>query len=181
MNDPAPTTQDITNGPATPPAWQQDYPVRQTAEHRVTRRQFAKFACCSAVAFGAGWVGKEKLLTPPPATEPRLVAKVNELAVGGYKLFRYPTEDAPCILVRLAKNEFAAYSQSCTHLMCPVNYRHEERQFYCPCHEGFFSAEDGRVLAGPPPRPLPRYPVEIRRGEIWVNPVNFAKHEPTHV
>ncbi len=152
------------------PVWNSDYPIRQSDEHRVTRRQFAKFACCSAVALGAGWIGKDKWLAPPPATEPKLVAQTSELKVGGYKLFNYPTDHHPCILVRLAENEFAAYSQSCTHLQCPVNYRHEAKQFYCPCHEGFFSAEDGRVLAGPPPRPLPRYPVEVRDGQIWVLP-----------
>jgi Rieske Fe-S protein len=26
----------------------------------------------------------------------------------------------------------------------------------CPCHQGFFSVEDGAVLQGPPSRPLPR-------------------------
>ena len=152
------------------PSWKSDYPVRQSAEHQVTRRQFAQFVCCSAVALGAGAAAKDKLFAPPVATEPLRVAKLSELPVGGYKLFYYPTEHHPCILVRLAEKEFAAYSQSCTHLMCPVHYRHEKKELYCPCHEGFFSAEDGRVLAGPPPRPLPRYPVELRGEELWVLP-----------
>ena len=150
--------------------WKTNFPVRQSAEHDVSRRQFCKVACCSALAVGAGWFTKDKLFPVPPGTKPLLVTRVAELPVGGYKLFAYPTEHHPCILVRLGENEFAAYSQSCTHLMCPVNYRHEQRQFYCPCHEGFFSAEDGRVLAGPPPRSLPRYPVENRDGEIWIPP-----------
>lgn len=152
------------------PDWKASYPIRQSSEHEVTRRQFAKIACCSAVAVGTGWLAKDKLFPMPTATEPKLVSRVADLPVGGYKLFAYPTEHHPAIVVRLGENEFAAYSQSCTHLMCPVNYQHEKRQFYCPCHEGFFSAQDGRVLAGPPPRALPRYPVEIRNGEIWINP-----------
>jgi Rieske Fe-S protein len=150
--------------------WKSDFPVRQSAEHDVSRRQFLKATCCGAIAVGAAVLMKDKLFALPRSTEPKLVSRVEDLPVGGCKLFRYPTEDHPCILVRLGDNEFAAYSQSCTHLMCPVNYQHERRQFYCPCHEGFFSAEDGRVLAGPPPRPLPRYPVEIRNGEIWIMP-----------
>lgn len=154
------------------PHWKSNFPVRQRAEHDVSRRQFFKIACCSALVVGASWTLKDKFLPLPPATEPKLLGRVDEIAVGGYRLFRYPTEDHPCILVRLGENEFAAYSQSCTHLMCPVNYQAEKRQFYCPCHEGFFSAEDGRVLAGPPPRPLPRYPVEIRQGEIWLVPAS---------
>jgi len=136
----------------------------------VSRRQFAKAACGSAAAFGAGWLVKDTLLKPPVATETRLVAAVGEIPVGGSKLFRYPTEDHPCILVRLAEDQFAAFSQSCTHLMCPVHFDAAARQLVCPCHAGFFSAEDGRVLAGPPPRPLPRYPVEVRNGEVWVKP-----------
>ena len=147
-----------------------NFPIRQSEEHDVTRRQFCKVAACSGVAVGAGWIAKDKIFPQPAATEPKLIARVGEVPVGGYKLFRYPTEHHPAILVRLSESEFAAYSQNCTHLMCPVNYRHEQRQFYCPCHEGFFSAEDGRVLAGPPPRPLPRFPVEIRNDEIWIKP-----------
>jgi cytochrome b6-f complex iron-sulfur subunit len=154
-----------------PPGWKTDFPVRQSAEHDVSRRQFCKIACCSAVAVGAGWFARDKLFPVPAGTKPQLVARVSELPVGSSKLFAYPTEHHPAILVRLGENEFAAYSQSCTHLMCPVHYQHEKKQFHCPCHEGFFSAEDGRVLAGPPPRALPRYPVEIRDGEIWIVPV----------
>ena len=151
-------------------ACQAGFPIRQSEEHHVSRRLFAQFACCSAVAFGAAWLGKGKLLELPLGTSPRCVAHVSELSVGEYKLFRYPTENDPCILVRLSESEFAAYSQSCTHLLCPVQFRPEQKQFHCPCHEGFFSAEDGRVLAGPPRRALPRYPLEIRDGQIWIKP-----------
>lgn len=152
------------------PQWKSNFPVRQSDEHAVSRRQFVKFACCTAVAVGAGLAVKDKLFPLPDATEPKRVARLDDIPVGGYALFRYPTVDHPCILVRLSETEVVAYSQACTHLMCPVHYEHEQRRFACPCHEGFFSAEDGRVLAGPPPRPLPRYPVENRNGELWVLP-----------
>jgi Rieske Fe-S protein len=157
------------------PHWKSQFPIRQSDEHAISRRQFAKAACCSALAVGAGWAMRDKILPLPPATEPKLVARVEEISIGGSRLFRYPTEDHPAILVRLSENEFAAYSQACTHLMCPVHYQHAQQQFYCPCHEGFFSARDGRVLAGPPPRPLPRYPVEVRGGQVWVVPAATAK------
>ncbi len=157
--------------PAEPaPSWQADFPVRQPEEHRVSRRQFVKVCGCAAAAVGAGMLLKDRINPIPTPTEPKLVGPAAEIPVGGSRLFRYPTEDHPCILVRLSENDWSAYSQSCTHLQCPVHYQHAKRQFYCPCHEGFFSADDGRVLAGPPPRPLPRYPVEVRDGEVWVNP-----------
>jgi len=152
------------------PSWKNDFSVRQSEEQRVARRQFLKFACCSAAVFSAAWLTKGKLLTPRVATEARFVARIGEIPVGGSKLFRYPTESDPCILIRLRTGRLAAYSQSCTHLMCPVHFNAEKNQLVCPCHEGFFAAEDGRVLAGPPRRPLPRHPIEVRGQELWVLP-----------
>ena len=150
------------------PPWQFTFPVRQSEEHDVSRRQFVRAACGCALALGAGLAAKDELFPAPAITEPLRVGRADDLPIGGYRLFRYPTQDHPCILVRLSESEFAAYSQSCTHLMCPVQYQHGSRRFFCPCHEGFFSAVDGHVLAGPPPRALPRYPVAIRDGDIWI-------------
>jgi hypothetical protein len=36
----------------------------------------------------------------------------------------------------------------------------------CPCHEGYFAVEDGRVLQGPPPRPLPRVLLERQGADL---------------
>lgn len=44
----------------------------------------------------------------------------------------------------------------CTHLGCTVNWKAEAHAFVCPCHDAKFNI-DGKVLAGPPPRPLDRY------------------------
>jgi Rieske Fe-S protein len=60
------------------------------------------------------------------------------------------------------KNEAVAYSQKCTHLSCAVYYSAGEQKLVCPCHRGYFSIEDGSVLQGPPPRPLPRIVLENR-------------------
>jgi Rieske Fe-S protein len=38
---------------------------------------------------------------------------------------------------------------------------------HCPCHEGYFDLKTGRVLAGPPPRPLPRIVLDVRGNEIY--------------
>ena len=37
----------------------------------------------------------------------------------------------------------------------------------CPCHGGVYY-EDGTVAAGPPPRPLSRYRVRVRRGHVQI-------------
>jgi len=44
----------------------------------------------------------------------------------------------------------------CTHLGCTVNWKADADAYLCPCHDAKFS-KDGKVLDGPPPRPLDTY------------------------
>ncbi len=46
-----------------------------------------------------------------------------------------------------------ALSATCTHLGCQVAWHPGDARFRCPCHGGVYGA-DGRVVSGPPPRPL---------------------------
>jgi arsenite oxidase small subunit len=78
----------------------------------------------------------------------------------------YPGPDDQCILVRTAEDVYVAYSQKCTHLSCAVYYPAQNRRLECPCHQGYFSIEDGSVLRGPPTRPLPRVVLERRGPEL---------------
>jgi Rieske Fe-S protein len=149
-----------------------DFPVRADEDTYVTRREFTKFLGLTSVAFFLGTAmaaGRRlwKKVTANQAGAAR-VAAVNELSVGGYTLFRYPTVDDPCILLRLTEDRFVAYNQQCAHLSCPVMFNAADRQLECPCHKGLFSAEDGRVLAGPPKRGLDALRVSIRKDEVWV-------------
>jgi Rieske Fe-S protein len=145
-------------------------PIETGEERYVTRRQFAKFLVLTSLGMWVGnlwilarsWLRKEE--GPLPVRE---IARAGEIPVGGVKLFTYPTPGDPCILVRLGPDTFVAYSQKCTHLSCAVYYAQEPGRLECPCHEGHFSATDGRVLQGPPPRPLPRVVLE-RREDVLV-------------
>ena len=94
---------------------------------------------------------------------------LTELSIGGVKLFRYPTEADPAMLIRLGSESFVAFRQRCTHLSCPVHFNAEKTQLDCPCHNGTFDARTGRVLGGPPPRPLPRIALKIENGEIFAS------------
>jgi arsenite oxidase small subunit len=151
------------------PLWREEISIFSADERYVGRRQFAKFLVLTSLGMFAGnlWILVRSWLARTPAYPARPVARVGELPEGGIKLFRYPGPDDPCILVRRAGGEHAAYSQKCTHLSCAVYYSRSHDRLECPCHEGFFSVRDGRVLAGPPQRPLPRVLLE-RRGDALV-------------
>jgi Rieske Fe-S protein len=86
-------------------------------------------------------------------------------------VFDYPAPHDNCVLVRVTAQEFVAYSQKCTHLSCAVIPRPEQGILHCPCHEGVFDLRSGRVLAGPPPRPLPRIALDIRGRDIFATGV----------
>jgi Rieske Fe-S protein len=151
------------------PLWREEFPVDAASERYVTRRQFAKFLVLGSAGMFAGnlWILAKGAESATTSYAPKVIGRVGEIPVGGVKLFGYPTADDPCILVRLAPDEYVAYGQKCTHLSCAVYFEKESREIRCPCHEGRFAAKDGRVLAGPPPRPLPRVVLE-RRGEDLV-------------
>ncbi len=72
----------------------------------------------------------------------------------------------PVAVVRTDKG-FRAFSLVCTHLGCIVHWNPSAKQFQCPCHAGVFDI-DGRVVSGPPPRPLPQYKVVVAQNEVIV-------------
>jgi quinol---cytochrome c reductase iron-sulfur subunit, bacillus type len=78
-------------------------------------------------------------------------------------------------LRRENESTFTAFSVNCTHLGCPVRWFAEPKLFLCPCHGGVYNA-DGSVAAGPPPKPLGRYPTRVRSGqvEILTSPIPIA-------
>lgn len=59
-------------------------------------------------------------------------------------------------------------SNICTHASCAVRWESGRNAFFCPCHAGYFDA-DGKVIQGPPPRPLPEYPHKVEGGVLYVH------------
>lgn len=155
--------------PSEEPLWRDEFSVFAERDRYVSRRQFTKFLVLISAGMFAGniWIYVKGLFRREPVYPERTVAEAGEIPVGGVKLFKYPGEHDPCILVRLGEDDYVAYSQTCTHLSCAVYYEAETRRLACPCHVGYFAVEDGRVLQGPPQRPLPRVVLE-RRGDALV-------------
>ena len=79
--------------------------------------------------------------------------------------------------MRKPDGQLAAFNQKCTHLSCAVYYSAERNRLEYPCHEGYFSVDTGRVLQGPPPRPLPRIHVEERNGNIVATGIDHGADE----
>jgi Rieske Fe-S protein len=65
--------------------------------------------------------------------------------------------------------EFVAISTRCAHAGCPVRFVEAAGNFICPCHGGVYDFR-GKVIGGPPVRPLDRFQTRIRAGQVEVGP-----------
>jgi len=102
----------------------------------------------------------------PEATSNRVLAgKVSELAADGWKVFPFGSE--PGILLQVAPGEFRAFTAVCTHLQCTVQFDKPSKRIWCACHNGWYDLT-GRNVAGPPPRPLTPFTVQVEGDEIYV-------------
>ncbi len=110
-----------------------------------------------------------KFVLPPETAEMEsntvVAAAAGELAPNSGKIFRFGRE--PGLLVRLPDGEYRAFSAICTHLACIVQYRPQEHDIWCACHNGIYDLH-GRNVSGPPPRPLEHYDVHLQKQEIVV-------------
>jgi Rieske Fe-S protein len=152
------------------PLWQRDFPYESAAEEEVTRREFTRYLVLGAGVMAAGNVGLAAWtqLRSINTGEPRPIVALDDVAVGGTYLFRYPADDDPAVLLRVDNNAVVAFSQKCTHLGCVVYFEAEADRWHCPCHEGNFEATTGDVISGPPTRRLGRIDVEVRDdGQVW--------------
>lgn len=156
------------------PRWRRDFPIDWTEDEFVSRKDLVKFICLTSLAFVVGqfWLVVKSLSGRGAAALPRTrIAAVDDLAIGGAMTFTYPEGSSPRLLVRTGENEFVAYDQQCTHLLCPVVPAVESGRLHCPCHNGWFDLGTGRPLAGPPRRSLPRVTVEVRGGSVYATGV----------
>jgi cytochrome b6-f complex iron-sulfur subunit len=63
-------------------------------------------------------------------------------------------------IVRNEDGSFYCLSMVCTHLGCTSNWKPSEGIFYCPCHGSKFD-KSGINFAGPAPRPLDRFKIDL--------------------
>ena len=63
---------------------------------------------------------------------------------------------------------YRAMSAICTHLGCLVKWESAKKEFFCPCHAAVFD-QNGAVVSGPAPGPLPAYKVKDVGGKVFVS------------
>ncbi len=157
------------------PSWQREFPTDEPADHGLARREFTKFLALTSGAFACGqcWIAGMSVFQGTREYPELRIAADQAVAPGAVVEFRYPTADEPCLLIRLSDGRLVAYGQKCSHLACAVIPEPAARRLKCPCHQGFFEIEEGRPIAGPPRRPLPRIRLVVRDGDVFATGVEY--------
>lgn len=152
-------------------------------EQSITRRQWLATlvkGLATLLAFVYGVPVLIMLIVPafrrqhPPWVK---VGNVNEFPAGEPKAvtLNYQRRDGWVIrtvrstvyVVTHSDGSLRVLSNICTHASCAVRWERERKAFFCPCHAGYFDA-GGKVLEGPPPRPLPEFPHKVEGGVLYV-------------
>lgn len=153
------------------PAMHDERVRRLTTDALVTRRGYLKILGVLSGGLAVGNVavalGAFERRTENADEDLVITETASTIPVGGEVRFSYPTDNDPAVLLRLDDDLFVAYSTVCTHLACEVLWVSDERDLYCPCHNGHFDPADGAPTSGPPQRPLPEIVLE-RRGDTIV-------------
>ncbi len=98
------------------------------------------------------------------------VAAVTDIAINSAKIVRYNRD--PVIVVHTENGQFKAFSARCTHLGCVVQFKPDggAPHFACNCHGSQFDI-NGKNFAGPAPRPLTPFKVNVQENSILVTRV----------
>jgi Rieske Fe-S protein len=113
-----------------------------------------------------------RFIIPPKIAEAEttqvLAGKISELGPTRWKIFRFGS--SPAILVKTQDGDYRAFSATCTHLDCTVQFKSDVDQIWCACHNGFYDLH-GANIAGPPPKPLTVYTVNVVGDDIFASRV----------
>lgn len=109
-------------------------------------------------------------LKPPPQGEVEVssvkACKLNEIEKDSGKIIKFGTK--PVILIRTADGQLRAFSATCTHLDCTVQFSKDRGLIWCACHNGKYDLS-GRNVSGPPPRPLDEFRVVVQGEDILIS------------
>jgi nitrite reductase/ring-hydroxylating ferredoxin subunit len=162
------------------PKWREDFPIESEGDDFITRRDFLRFLTLvsAGLAVGNGAL-LVKSLAETEGPFPRVeLGATGDMEPGTWKVFNYPEENVPAILVRRENGAYLAFHQKCPHLACPVSYHPSEEGegecFRCHCHNGRFDIATGQGTHGPPRelRPLRQVVLEESDGRLYATGLN---------
>ena len=144
---------------------------RKKVNFSINRRGFMRVGTVGALAVIAGGLGRffsspANALSPSTSTSAgKKLVKLASLPVGGNYPFALASGEQ-AMLFRTKKGVFA-YSRTCTHQGCTVEYSPSNKKLICPCHSANFDPFNGaKVTIGPANTPLPKVNVKIQGN--WV-------------
>ncbi len=166
-----------------------DVQVQPLETEETTRRKFyvgAIYGMMAAISAALGVPALIYLLFPPKAKKEDEWIEVGDLTriapnspveltfrrtrVDGWKVI---SEKSTAWVVKTADNKITAFGPQCTHLGCAYHWEEGKNEFLCPCHTSLFGM-DGRVIAGPAPRPLDRYETKVNGNKLLVGRLNMS-------
>lgn len=126
----------------------------------VSRRDVLDKAICGAACLGlcAAAAPVPFYLWAPEGGAGGGPAKVSLASLAAGEVKRVVVRGRPAMVIRTEAG-LDALSAVCTHAGCTVKWDAAAKQFLCPCHGGRFDLA-GKVVSGPPPKPLA--PLEVK-------------------
>ena len=94
------------------------------------------------------------------------VGKLEDIPKDSGQIIKFGSK--PVLLVRTRNDELKAFTGTCTHLDCTVQYKKDEGIVWCACHNGQYDLT-GRNIAGPPPKPLDQSRVVVQPDEVLIS------------
>jgi len=138
---------------------------------KTSRRDFLNYVL--SIGF-FGWIGAilyplYSYLVPPKSPEVDVsnisIGKASEMESNSSKMFKMGNK--PGILIKTKEGELKAFSATCTHLDCTVQFNKDENLIWCACHNGKYDL-NGTNISGPPPKPLTPFKITVQKDEIYV-------------
>ena len=131
-----------------------------------------KFLVSALGLIGAAFAGVAaypvfRYLSPPAMDKERGRVTISRAQIGVGQAYFFQFQGHPAVVLQRTAGVFVAFSAICTHLGCIIKWLPEKEEFLCPCHAGRY-ATDGKVLGGPPPKPLPTIPLALSGENLLV-------------
>lgn len=118
------------------------------------------------------WVDAGDISRLDPKAPLEVVFRKNR--VDGWKII---SEKSTAWVVKTG-DRVVAFGPQCTHLGCAYHWDEGKSEFVCPCHSSIFSL-DGKVVAGPAPRPLDRYQTRMEGKKLMLGALQESTESKT--